>query len=83
MKDFEYKIPQVIDEQELDQSNIKVTVTKLNSSLMVYDEQIQKITFLGLSNEKSGNYTIQITLEDSFGLTTSYDMTFEILPYQI
>ena len=33
-----------------------------------------------MTNETSGNYTVEIILEDSLGKSSSYNVTFEILP---
>jgi len=34
-----------------------------------------------MTNETSGNYTLDITLEDSMAKSSSYEVIFEILPH--
>ena len=48
---------------------------------MVYDHELSEIRFEGMTNDTSGNYTFEITLEDSMAKSSHYEVTFEILPY--
>ena len=47
---------------------------------MTFNQELNNIQFVGLTNESSGNYTVQIVLEDSMGKMSKYDVSFEILP---
>ena len=49
---------------------------------MVFDKELNEIRFEGITNESSGNYTIEITLEDSMAKSSTYELTFEILPIE-
>ena len=65
---YEFLIPEFTDQEEIEGSeNITVSVSSLQNEFMVFDEELMKIKFFGLKNETSGNYTIEITLEDSLG----------------
>lgn len=48
---------------------------------MVYDQELSEIRFEGMTNDTSGNYTFEITIEDSMDKSSHYEVTFEILPY--
>ena len=47
---------------------------------MVYDLELSEIRFECMTNDTSGNYRVEITLEDSMAKSSYYEVTFEILP---
>ena len=62
---YTFAIPEIIDEEELEGGNITIFVSNLDSSFMLFDEELNEIRFEGITNETSGNYTVEIILEDS------------------
>ena len=58
-----------------------MTVSDLEK-FMAFDQEQMKINFEGMTNETSGNYTIEIELEDSLGKTATFEVEFEILPIE-
>jgi len=56
LTNYTFSIPEIIDE-ELEGGNITVSVSNLDTSFMVYDQELSEIRFEGMTNETSGNYT--------------------------
>ena len=54
-----------MDQEELEEANITVNVSNLDKSFMSFDEELKKIQFFNMTNEMSGNYSLEITLTDS------------------
>ena len=77
-EDYEFQIPPVADNEDLDSNSVKIDVKSLNSQFMSYDAVNRKIVMKSIDMTLVGTYHIQISLTDKAGDTSNYNLVFII-----
>ena len=69
MTDYSYSIPEYTDDEG---QEVTLQVTGLDESFMAYDEG--KVTLTNVTEQNAGNYSLTITLSDTYNATNSYQL---------
>ena len=77
-EDYEFQIPPVTDNEDLDSDSVEIDVKSLDSRFMSFDVVNRKIVMKSINLSLVGSYDIEISLTDKARDTSNYNLVFII-----